>query len=190
VSVLIIPAYNFSFRDLAAIYSAPVIGAILGLFCGHFLFDIIGSMYAKRHRGTIIPEARLIIIWFILPFKIIGYNLIGTTLSQHWSFWVLAVGWLMHNFATIITTTAVNAYLIDAYPEASGECAAWLNASRSLGGFIIGYFQLPWATTQGPQVEYGIQSAVMAAAFIVIVFLQFFGPKLRRIQGPLKFKTY
>jgi hypothetical protein len=225
ISVLIIPAYNFDFLNLAAIYTAPVIGAILGLvvslllrytsiymlclcLCpcpcrgynsfsltislkvGHFLFDIIGNLYARFHSGVIEPEARLIMIWLVLPFKLIGYNLIGTALQRHWSYWIVAVGWCMHNFSTIATTAAVGAYLIDAYPEASGESAAWLNFWRTIGGFIIGYVQLEWAASAGTQVEYGIQSGIMAAAFLVVVVLTFFGKRLRRAQGPLKFKTY
>ncbi|KAI1621366.1 major facilitator superfamily domain-containing protein [Exophiala viscosa] len=191
ISVLIIPAYNFSYRNLAAIYTAPVVGAVLGLFIGHFLFDFIGKLYAKRHGGRIEPESRLIVLWLILPIKLIGYNLIGTTLhhAHTWSYWVLAVGWCMHNAATIITTTAVGAYLLDAYPEAGGECAAWLNFVRTLGGFIVGYIQINWATKSGTQTEYGIQSAIMGAAFFIVVLLQFFGARLRHAQGRLNFKT-
>ncbi|KAL2415722.1 hypothetical protein ABEF95_004306 [Exophiala dermatitidis] len=192
ISVFIIPAYNFSYRNLAAIYTAPVIGAVLGLVVGHFMFDFIGKLWARTHGGLIDPESRLILVWLILPFKLVGYNLIGATLhhAPAWSWWVLAVGWCMHNFATIVTTTAVSAYLLDSYPEASGECAAWLNFSRTLGGFIVGYIQINWATKAGTQTEYGIQSGIMAAAFLLLVFLQFFGHKLRNSQGPLKFKTY
>jgi MFS family permease len=132
---LIVPAYNFSFRNLAAIYTAPVVGAILGLVVGHFLFDWIGRLYSRYHGGRLEPENRLIILYLILPLKIIGYNLIGVTLhnARTWSWWVLAIGWAMHNFATIITTTAVGAYLLDSYPEAGGECAAWINFARTLG---------------------------------------------------------
>ncbi|EXJ96422.1 hypothetical protein A1O1_01548 [Capronia coronata CBS 617.96] len=192
ISVFIIPAYNFSYRNLAAIYTAPVVGAILGLILGHFMFDYIGKCWAKGHNGRFDPENRLILVWLVLPVKVVGYNLIGATLhhAPAWSWWVLAVGWSMHNVATIVTTTAVSAYLLDAYPEASGECAAWLNFSRTLGGFIVGYIQINWASKAGTQTEYGIQSGIMAAAFLVIVFLQFFGPALRQAQGPLKFKTH
>lgn len=96
----------------------------------------------------------------------------------------------MHNFSTIVTTAAVGAYLIDAYPEASGESAAWLNFARTLAGFILGYIQLNWAASEGTQQEYGIQTAIMGGAFLFfIVPLTFFGKKLRHKQGALKFKT-
>jgi hypothetical protein len=93
-------------------------------------------------------------------------------------------------FATIVTTTAINAYVLDSYPEASGEVAAWINAARTWGGFVISYFQINWAVAQGTQKEFGIQSAIVAAAFFIVAYLQFFGRKLRHKQGPLKFKTY
>ncbi|RMZ75251.1 hypothetical protein DV738_g5580, partial [Chaetothyriales sp. CBS 135597] len=177
ISVLIVPAYNFGFRDLAAIYTAPVVGAILGLVLGYFMFDLIAKVWAKRHNGVLVPENRLVSLWLVLPLKLAGYNMIGATLQHapawHWS--ILAAGWAMHTFSTIVTTSAVGAYLLDAYPEAGGECAAWINFARTLGGFIVGYIQLNWATEAGPETEYGIQTGIMAAAFLLVVFLQFFG---------------
>lgn len=116
-------------------------------------------------------------------------NLIGATLQHHWSYWILAVGWAMHNLATIVTTAAVGAYLIDAYPEASGESAAWLNFWRTLGGFIVGYVQIGWVEGSGPLRAYGVQSGIMAGAFVVVVGLQFGGRRLRRWQGGLEFRT-
>lgn len=187
--MFIIADYKFSYGNLAAIYTAPVTGALVGLIFGHFMFDFLSNLYAKYHDGRMEPEARLIVLWIVLPIKVVGYNLIGITIKQHWNYYILAAGWGMHNFGTIVTTTAVGAYLIDSYPEASGECAAWLNASRVTGGFIIAYFQIKWATQKGTQYVYGVESAIMASAFVIIVFLQFYGRKLRAKTGPLNFKT-
>ena len=146
-------------------------------------------MYMRRHNGVIVPEARLIIIWFVTPLYIVGMNLIGSSLTQHWHYMVLAVGWFLHNFSTIVLTTGLYAYCLDAYPEGSGEVAAWLNAGRTWGGFVVGYVQINWAIASGPQKEYGIQSAIVAVVFVMIVFLQFYGGKLRARQGPMNFKT-
>lgn len=82
------------------------------------------------------------------------------------------------------------AYVIDAYPHASGETAAWLNAARTFGGFAVGYVQIIWAQAQGTQKEFGIQSGIVAAVFGVVVVLQFFGARMRRWQGQLEFKTF
>lgn len=127
ISVLLVPAYKLDYYGLAAIYCAPVIGAFLAVPIGYFLFDFIGKIWARRHNGVISPEARLIPIWLVLPLKIAGYNMIGVTMGQHLNIWILIIGWGMHNLATVLTTSAVGAYLIDCYPEASGESAAWLN---------------------------------------------------------------
>lgn len=190
ISVILVPAYKLTYHKLAAIYVSPILGAILGVPIGHFLFDFIGKLWARRHNGVIAPEARLIPIWIILPLKIAGYNMIGLTMGRHLNIWVLIIGWGMHNLATVLTTSAVGAYLIDAYPEASGESAAWLNFSRTVAGFAVGYFMLPWATADGPELEYGIQTAIMGGAFVLfIVPLTMFGSRIRTMQAPLKFKT-
>lgn len=128
------PAYNLTYHKLALLYVAPVVGGALGIPVGHFLFDFVGKLWAKRSGGIIAPEARLIPLWLVLPLKIAGYNMIGLSISRHWNIWILAVGWGMHNISTVLTTTAVGAYLIDAYPEAAGESAAWLNFARTVSG--------------------------------------------------------
>jgi hypothetical protein len=115
---------------------APVVGGALGIPIGHYLFDFIGKLWAKRANGIVAPEARLVPLWLVLPLKIAGYNMIGLSIGHTWNIWILAIGWGMHNLATILTTTAVGAYLIDAYPEASGESAAWLNFARTVSGKI------------------------------------------------------
>jgi MFS family permease len=189
ISIFIVPGYDFNYNQLAAIYVAPVLGGIIGQVAGHWVHDWIGHIYMRRHRGVIIPEAHLIIIWFVTPLYIIGMNLIGSTIMHHWHYMVLAVGWFLHNFSTIGLTTAIYAYVLDAYPEGSGEVSAWLNAWRTLGGFVVGYVQIIWAESQGLEKECGIQSAIVATVFSVVVFLQFFGPKLRAMQGPMNFKT-
>ncbi len=49
--------------------------------------------------------------------------------------------------------------------------------------------QVNWVVSGGAEKTYGIQSAIVAAAFFMIIGLQFFGGKLRRMQGPMNFKT-
>ena len=95
----------------------------------------------------------------------------------------------MHTFTEVLTTSAVGAYLIDAYPQASGESGAWLNFARTVGGFTVGYVQIPWASSMGTQKQYGIQSAIMGAAFAIVVVLQWYRPGLRQFHKPLQFKT-
>lgn len=89
----------------------------------------------------------------------------------------------------MITTVAITAYNLDSYPEGSGEVAAWINFARTTGGFIISYFQVTWASAMGTEKSFGIQAAICAAAYILIVIMQAFGKRIRERAGPLRFKT-
>jgi hypothetical protein len=89
----------------------------------------------------------------------------------------------------MVTTVALTAYNLDSYPEGSGEVAAWLNFSRTLGGFIVSYEQVTWANAQGTRRSFGIQAGMCLVAFAFVILLQIYGHRLRRWSGPLKFKT-
>jgi hypothetical protein len=49
--------------------------------------------------------------------------------------------------------------------------------------------QIIWAQSQGPEKQYGVQSAIVAAVFFMAIFLQLFGPRLRAMQVLMNFKT-
>jgi hypothetical protein len=100
-----------------------------------------------------------------------------------------SVSWGLYVFGIMITTVALNSYCLDSYPEASGEVAAWLNFSRTIGGFIVSYFQVTWAEAEGTKLSFGIQAAVCAAALLFIVALIRWGKAMRVWAGPLNFAT-
>jgi hypothetical protein len=74
-------------------------------------------------------------------------------------------------------------------PEASGEVAAWINFGRTVGGFIITYFEIPWVTAMGTRNALGVQASIVAAAFGIIVVLTIWGERLRQISGKVHFHT-
>ena len=116
-------------------YFAFIIGVLIGAVGGHWLHDLIGSFYTKRHNGTIEPEARLIIIWIASPLMALSILLVGFALEHKWhyiSFAVFAAGQVI---GIMFATTGLNAYLLDAYPEGSGEVGAWINVGRTLGEY-------------------------------------------------------
>jgi hypothetical protein len=166
-----------------------MVATILGEIVGHFAFDFSAKVYMKRHNGQLEPEARLLPIWFATPIMILGVVLLGYSLQNAWHYMVTAVVWGFFVFGIIIVTTAINSYLLDAYPEASGEVAAWINFGRTIGGFIITYYEIPWVTAMGARNALGIQASIVAAAFGFIVILQFFGKRLREISGSVHFAT-
>ncbi|KAJ9636425.1 hypothetical protein H2199_008100 [Coniosporium tulheliwenetii] len=189
LAIFVTPLYGFGPRQIGFFYFTPVIGAILGEICGHWLHDKVASVITRCNKGTFQPEYRLAAIWLSTPFILTGLVMLGFALENAWHYMVAAVGWGLYVFGIMITTVAITAYNLDAYPEGSGEVAAWINMARTTGGFIISYFQMSWAQSQGTKRSFGIQAAVCLAGFFIVVFLQVYGAALRKRSGPLHFKT-
>jgi hypothetical protein len=85
-------------------------------------------------------------------------------------------------YGIITCTTGINSYLLDAYPEGSGEIVAWINLGRMAGGFIT-YYEILWTTAMGTRNALGILASIVAMAFGLIAILQFFGKSLREFLG-------
>lgn len=166
-----------------------MVAVILGEVAGHFLHDVLANQYIRSHRGHFEPEARLRAIGLALPFLVVGLVVLGQALENQWHYMVASVAWGLYVFGIMITTVAISSYNLDSYPEASGEVSAWLNNSRTLGGFIISYFQVTWADAQGTKVSFGVQAAICAGAYLLVLLLMWKGKELRIWAGPLHFAT-
>ena len=87
----------------------------------------------------------------------------------------------------MIATVALNAYLLDAYPEGSGEVGAWIVVGRTLGGFMATYVEINWVVRDGLVNAFGAQTGITAAAGLIILALGVFGKRMRKAQGSMKF---
>lgn len=150
------------------------------------MHDLIGKMYIKRHQGKIDAEARLYIIYGASTLTGVSIVLLGQALQNHWHYMAVAVLDAAQLIGVTINSTAVNAYLLDAYPEASGEVDTWIVIGRTMGGFMATYIEIPWVLKVGAAKALGTQAGVTFAALILIIFLQIFGKKLRQWQGPMR----
>jgi hypothetical protein len=117
----------------------------------------------------------------------VGILVLGQALQNRWHYIVVAVFAAMQVFGIMTATTAVNAYVLDAYPEGSGEVGAWINVGRSMGGFMATYINIPWVLGSGPGEVLGIQAGITWAAALIPLFLQFFGKRILQSQGPMLF---
>jgi MFS family permease len=165
------------------------VGVLVGWFAGHWLHDLCGKLYAARNNGRIDPEARLIITYPATVLLTICLIIIGLGLQNHWHYMVLAVFAGLQCVGVMIVTTAINAYLLDCYPEGSGEVSAWVTASRNWSGFMATYIQIPWVMKIGASKAFGIQAAITFASIVLIVLLQVFGKRIRKWQGRMVFGT-
>ena len=141
----------------------------------------------KRHNGHIDPEARLIIMWLATPIMAVSILVLGYTLENTWHWSVLAVFVAGQVVGIMIATTAVNAYLLDSYPEGSGEVGAWVVVGRTMGGFMSSYIEINWVKKSGPVSALGAQTGIVAAAAFIVIFLGLYGKKLRKMQGRMRF---
>lgn len=189
LAIFLTPLYEFGPRQIGYFYFTPIVGAILGEILGHWLHDIISKRHVRRHNGLFEPEARLQAIWISTPFMLVGLILLGFCLDEGFHYMITSLGWGLYVFGIMISTVALNAYNLDSYPEASGEVSAWINFARTTGGFIISYFQVTWAQAMGAKWSFGIQAAICAGAFLMIVALQVYGKRMRMASGSLKFHT-
>lgn len=142
LSIFLTPLYNFGPRQIGYFYFTPIVAAILGETIGHWLHDLLARWYIHRHKGRLEPEARLAVIWLSTPFMLAGLVLLGFSLERGYHYMITSLGWGMYVFGIMVTTVGLNAYVLDSYPEASGEVASWLNFGRTAGGFIVSYFQV------------------------------------------------
>ncbi|KAJ3572940.1 hypothetical protein NPX13_g4880 [Xylaria arbuscula] len=189
LSIFLQPVYGFGPKQIGFFYFTPIVAVIVGEAVGHWLHDIFARHYIRTHKGRFEPEVRLRAIIIALPFSLVGLVLLGQSLENEWHFMVTSVTWGLYVFSTMITTVAVSSYNLDCYPEASGEVSAWVNFSRTIGGFIVSYFQVRWANAQGTKASFGIQASVCALAFLLVLLLMWKGKAMRLWAGPLRFAT-
>ncbi|GAA5829768.1 hypothetical protein JCM11251_007873 [Rhodosporidiobolus azoricus] len=182
--------YAFSLRTISFIYFTPLVALVIGEVIGHFLNDIIANRYIRKHKGLFKPECRLP-IYFIAAFLMIpGLIIVGQALQRQLNVGAIIMGWGMYVVGVMIASVAVTAYLLDVFPSASGEVSAAVNLARTMAGFSVGYFQLRWAESAGFDVSFGIQSAIVGGATILVFCLWFFGERLRKLGGPLHFAQH
>lgn len=112
---------------------------------------------------------------------------IGFALEHRWHYMILAVFSALQTVGVMIVTTAINAYLLDCYPEGSGEVGAWVTASRNWAGFMATYIQIEWVTKAGAATAFGAQAGITAASVVILITLQLFGRKFRGAQGRMVF---
>ncbi|KAI7331965.1 MFS general substrate transporter [Hortaea werneckii] len=148
--------------------------------------DLFARWYMRRHSGTMHPEARLYIIYFASGIVGLFVLLLGQALQHTWHYMAVAVFDAAQLIGVNIISTAVNAYLGDAYPEAPGEMDTWIVMGRTMGGFMATYIELPWVQSAGPGTALGAQAGITWAALVLVVFLQVWGKTLRNWQGTIK----
>ncbi|KAI0795662.1 MFS general substrate transporter [Abortiporus biennis] len=172
--------YNFKQFAIAGAYGTPIVAVLIGEILGRYFNDWVMNFCIRRNKGVFEAEFRLWTCYIAVPLYICGFVLIGASFQNHLSIGALIMGWGIAEVATMINTVAVYAYCNDCFPRFQGEISALINLARTLGGFSVAYFQLPWATKNGSLQTFGVESAIVTGLFLLIVpALQIKGRVLR-----------
>ena len=171
---------------LGFFYFAPIIATVLGEVLGHWLHDLIANFCARRNNGIYEPEARLWVLWIATPFMTAGLISLGFSLEYGYHYLITALTWCLYVFGIMVATVGMNAYVLDSYPEGSGEVSAWLNFARTTGGVFVTEFEVRWAQKVGPRATFGTQGGIVAGSFLLVIVLQLWGKRLRQWAGEMK----
>ncbi|KAK2459613.1 hypothetical protein APHAL10511_008368 [Amanita phalloides] len=179
--------FDLSALAVAGMYATPIVSVIIGELTGRFANEWIQNVSIRRTRGIFEAESRLWACYIAIPLYICGFLVIGASFQKHLSLGAVIMGWGIAELSIMINTVAIYAYLNDAFPRHQGEISALINLARTLGGFAVPYFQVPWAIKRGALQTYGVEAAIVAGLFLFIVpIVQLKGRELRlhfSVQG-------
>ncbi|KAF8962348.1 MFS general substrate transporter [Flammula alnicola] len=162
--------YGFSQFAVAGGYGTPIVSVLLGEIVGRYTNDYIMNVSIRRNSGVFEAESRLWACYIAVPLYICGFVTLGAALEKHLSVGALIMGWGIAEFSVMINTVAVYAYCNDAFPK----------HQASYTRFSVAYFQVPWALKHGAIQTFGVESAIVAGLFFLVVpFLQWKGRDLR-----------
>ncbi|CAE6430140.1 unnamed protein product [Rhizoctonia solani] len=171
--------YGMNSDQSSAMYLTPIIAALLGELAGHWLNDFIAKQYIKRHHGVFRPEARLIVPYIGSLWATVGLITVGASLGKLLPIAGVIFGWGMLIFGVMLIVTSMYAYCSDLLPDRQGEISALLNWARVLGGFSVGYYQVPWAERSGALQVFGVEAAIVVGITVLVIpILQFVAPRL------------
>ncbi|OJA17473.1 hypothetical protein AZE42_03918 [Rhizopogon vesiculosus] len=134
------------------------IAVFVGEFTGRYMNDFIMNLNIRRNGGFFEAESRLWTCYVAMPLYVCGFLTLGAGI-QYLNTAALIMGWGIALVAITLNTVAVYAYCNDCFPRRAGEVSALLNFARSVGGFAVAYFQVPWATKSGGLVVFGVEAA-------------------------------
>lgn len=172
--------FGFSPFAIAGAYGTPIVAVLIGEVVGRFLNDWIMNVSIRRNGGVFEAESRLWTCYLAVPLYICGFVVLGASLQMRLSPGALVMGWGIAEVAVMINTVAVYAYCNDCFPKRQGEISALVNLARTLGGFSVAYFQVPWATKHGALQTFGVEAAIVTGLFFLIVpWIQIKGSRVR-----------
>ncbi|KAF9220734.1 MFS general substrate transporter [Gyrodon lividus] len=160
--------FGFSEFIVAGTYATPMVAVVIGEVIGRYANDWIMNASVRRNWGIFEAENRLWVCYIAMPLYLCGFLVLGAGI-QYLNMTALVLGWGLAEVAVMINTVAIYAYCNDCFPQRQGEISALINLARTLGGFSVAYFQVPWATKSGGLEVMGVEAGLVIGLFLLAV---------------------
>lgn len=166
---------NFQFQPgaIGLTNFGSLIGAIIGMFAGGKLVDIVTIKLTERNHGVMEPEFRLYAM--VLPFianaaGLLAYGLAGVY-HAHWAISVV-LGQGLLGFAMSSSGTICLTYAIDSYTKMASEAMVLMLFIRNMIGMGFTFAIQPWLNRNGIKVTTWLMfmlAVVINGTFIVMI---------------------
>ncbi|KAK1218323.1 hypothetical protein PQX77_018994 [Marasmius sp. AFHP31] len=172
--------FGWSITGVSGGYATPLVATAIGTVLTKFGNDWILAYSLRRNKGVFVPEDRLWICYPAVVLYMAGFVLLGYALEQRMHTVAVVFGWGIAATAQMMATAQIYAYCNDSFSTLQGEVSGLLNLARSLGGFAVAWYQIPWVMAYGAEQTFGCEAAIVVGVFLIVVpALQWKGKFLR-----------
>lgn len=182
------PPYNLTPSQIGLTNLPLVIVSIIGgLFTGWFA-NVAGNYMARTNgsqAGVFEPEFRLLLLVISGPITTAGLIGTGIALDQALPLaWVLV--WMsVFSFGTLFTVQVILTYVVDCFPEQSGQAFSTINLFASIVIFVGSGVLITWYEMVGPLVVFGSLAAGSVITSVTAIPLYVFGKRMRASMAGL-----
>lgn len=182
------PPYNLTPSQIGLTNLPLVATSIIGgLFTGWFA-NVAGNYMARTNSsqpGVLEPEFRLILLVISGPITTVGLIGTGIALDQALPLaWVLV--WMsVFSFGTLFNVQVILTYVVDCFPEQSGQAFSTINLVSSLVIFVGSGVLITWYEMVGPMVLFGSLASVSVITLVTTIPIYVFGKRMRAYMAGL-----
>ncbi|KAM0327035.1 hypothetical protein ACHAQA_006158 [Verticillium albo-atrum] len=172
--------YHFEPYQSGLCFISSTLGAIIGIFFGGHLSDMIADYFTKRNGGIREAEMRLPALCIPTITGPLGLILYGCGIDNSWHWMVPTLGLGLLSFSIVQATNVTLVYTVDSYRPVAGEVIVSQFAFKSAFGFLLSFYTNPWVHDLGYTASYGTMAGISGAVLILWVPFYIFGSRLKR----------
>jgi len=180
--------YHWKTHSLGLLSLGGFLGAILAIFFGGKLIDIIANRMTARNHGRREPEYRLPAILIPAIVGPMGILIFGLTLAHKEPYIAPAVGYTMQGFGLTAVSNVVVTYAVDSYLPLAGEALVFVFVLRGIIGCFLALWAYDWILATGMQNAFGQMVAIQYFVILFGIAFMVWGKKIRamtRNYGPM-----